>query len=73
MCVAAPATVVAIERQSGLSIPATVAIGDVHHAVDLVMVPDAEVGDIVIVHSGYAISIVAPDDAQTRMQWMGLG
>ena len=73
MCVAAPATIVEIESRSDLSIPATVTIGDTRHSVDLVMVPEAEVGDTVIVHSGYAISMVAADDARTRSEWMGLG
>ena len=72
MCVAAPATVVEIESRSDLSIPATVTIGDTRHAVDLVMVPEARVGDSVIVHSGYAISMVAPEEAETRSRWMGL-
>ena len=72
MCVAAPGRIVQIHSRSNTSIPATVAIGPGLQDVDLVMVPGAEVGDAVIVHSGYAISLVAADDARTRMEWMGL-
>ena len=72
MCVAAPARILQIYSRSSTSIPATVAIGPHGHDVDLVMVPEAEVGDVVIVHSGYAISLVSADDARTRMAWMGL-
>jgi hydrogenase maturation factor len=32
--------------------------------VNLVMVPDARVGDHVVVHSGYAIRVVSPETAE---------
>ena len=58
MCVAIPGRIVSIGEQTGPSIPATVVIGEVERDVDLAMVPEAVVGDRVIVHSGYAIRLV---------------
>ncbi len=72
MCVAAPARVIEIDDRAAFSIPATVEIGTVRQTVDLVMVPEAVVGDTVIIHSGYAVSLVDPDDARTRLEWLGL-
>lgn len=72
MCVAAPGCIVQIHSRSETSIPATVAIGPGRHEVDLVMVPEAEIGDAVIVHSGYAISRVTPGDARARLEWLGI-
>jgi hydrogenase maturation factor len=41
-----------------------VAFPDRNLSVNLVMVPDAQVGDHVVVHSGYAIRIVSPETAE---------
>lgn len=63
MCVAIPGRIVSIGERSGPSIPATAVFGDVERDIDLAMVPDAEVGDHVIVHSGYAIRVVAAENS----------
>ena len=67
MCVARPARVAWIGTVSELSVPAGALYLDDQDggevAVDLVMVPDAQVGDHVIIHSGYAIRVV--DRAQS--------
>lgn len=59
MCVALPARVEWIGDRSTVSIPGRVRIGDAESEVDLLLVPEVEVGDHVIVHSGYAISVVS--------------
>lgn len=59
MCVAIPGRIVSIGERSGPSIPARVIFGEVERDIDLAMVPEAGVGDLVIVHSGYAIRVVA--------------
>lgn len=67
MCVAIPGQVESIET-SGAS-----RMGRVHYAtgdtrsVELAMVPDAEVGDHVIVHSGFAIRRVSPREADAAL------
>lgn len=58
MCVAIPARVTWIGSARRPSIPARAAVGGGEVEVDLVLVPEATVGDHVIVHAGYAIAIV---------------
>ena len=63
MCVAVPGRVASI----GLPMPGAV-MGRVEFVdrtleVNLIMLPDVEVGDHVLVHSGYAIRVVADDVA----------
>ena len=59
MCVAVPCKIISIGEPSTALVPATVAFGDRTMEVNLVTLPDASVGDHVIVHSGYAIRLTA--------------
>ena len=68
MCVALPGRVIAIGEPTEFSIPGEVAFADGTAEVDLVMVPDAIFGSFVIVHSGYAISVVPPDEAEATIE-----
>ena len=59
MCLAIPALVV--ERHDGDE--ATVDLGGARKRVSLALVPEANVGDYVIVHAGFAISVLDADEA----------
>ena len=59
MCVAVPAKVLSIGEPTAASIPAEVEADGVVSTADLIMVPDAGVGDYVVTHSGYAIRLLA--------------
>jgi hydrogenase expression/formation protein HypC len=63
MCLALPARI--IEIHDGDS--ATVTLGGVRKQVSLALVEDAEVGDYVIVHVGYALSKLDPDEAERTL------
>ncbi len=64
MCLAVAARVIAVETGTEFSRPARVALGDDKvTTIDLVMVPEAEPGDYVLVHSGYAVSKVSHEEA----------
>lgn len=57
MCVAMPAKIISIGQAEGPSLPARVAFATGSELdVDLAMVPEATIGDHVIVHSGFAVS-----------------
>ena len=58
MCLAMPARIESVEGSS-----AVVAQGERHIAVDLSFVPEATVGDWVVVHSGIAVRALDPDEA----------
>lgn len=59
MCLALPACVVALHDDQ----TATVDLGGVRKQVSVALVPEATVGDYVVVHVGYAIGVVDADEA----------
>ncbi len=63
MCLALPARVV--ERRDGDL--AMVDLGGVRKEISLALVPDAAVGDYVIVHVGFAIGQIDADEAQRTL------
>ena len=63
MCVAIPGRVVSIGEPTPALVPAEVEFPGRTMTVNLVMVPEAAVGDHVIVHSGYAIRVVGLNEA----------
>jgi hydrogenase expression/formation protein HypC len=59
MCLAIPALVKTVEGEQ-----AVVDIEGVTREVSLTLTPDARVGDYVLLHTGYAISVI--DEAEAR-------
>ena len=72
MCVAVPGRVIRIGEPTDVSVPATVAIVDTERDVDLIMVPEATVGDYVVVHSGYAIEVIPRERALETLVLFGV-
>ncbi len=64
MCLAIPTQIIAIDEQQ----MATVALGGVERRISLVMTPEAQVGDYVLVHTGYAIAVLSPEEAQASLE-----
>ncbi len=65
MCLAVPAKVTAIEGSL-----ATVEIRGVQRQASLMLLPEAAVGDYVLVHAGFAMQIVTADEvAETEALW----
>jgi len=63
MCLAVPGKVVEwIERESPFS-RAMVEFGGVRRDINMACLPDADLGDYVIVHAGIAISQIDPEEA----------
>jgi hydrogenase expression/formation protein HypC len=64
MCLAIPAEIVHIEDEM-----ATVKVGDALRKASLMLLPDgAELGDYVIVHAGFALHRVEPEEAQESLR-----
>jgi hydrogenase expression/formation protein HypC len=63
MCLAVPALVKAIDGTR-----AQVELGGVERVVSLVFTPKARVGDYVLVHTGFAISVVDEKEAQVTLR-----
>ena len=63
MCLAIPAKVISkIDRL------ATVEVGGITRNVSLMLLPDAQVGDFVLVHAGFAIQTVEEEEAKGTME-----
>ena len=63
MCLAVPGKVLEISELSGIR-TARVEFGGVCRQVYLGFVPEAQVGDFVMVHVGFAISVVDAEEAE---------
>lgn len=73
MCVAIPGRIVSIGQGVGPSRPSLVAYGDSElREIDLALLPDATVGDYVLVHSGFAIRRVSERDARESRALFGI-
>lgn len=64
MCLAVPGRIVSIAGEDPLERTGKVDFGGVIREVNLACVPEAQVGDYVMVHVGLAISVV--DEAEAR-------
>ena len=60
MCLAIPAEIVSIAEDG---VTAQVEVGGVRKAISLALVEDCAVGDFVIVHVGFALSRLDPEEA----------
>jgi hydrogenase expression/formation protein HypC len=67
MCLAIPGKILTAENQNGIRI-GRVQFGGIIRETCLDFVPEAEVGDYVIVHVGFAISRVDPEEAEKSYQ-----
>jgi hydrogenase expression/formation protein HypC len=64
MCLAIPAEVVHVEDEM-----ATVKVGDALRKASLILLPEgAELGDYVIVHAGFALHKVDPEEAKESLR-----
>ena len=64
MCLALPAQVVEIDQATDTAI---VALDEVKKSVSLALVSDVEVGDFVLIHVGYALNKVSPEEAERTL------
>jgi hydrogenase expression/formation protein HypC len=67
MCLAIPARVVAL---AALDV-ARIDLGGVQKEISLALVDDVRIGDYVIVHVGYALTKLDPEEAERTLAMMG--
>lgn len=68
MCLAVPGRVVEVRAVDALQRTGTVDFAGVMKEVDLSYTPEAGVGDYVIVHAGFAISVVDEEEAARTLE-----
>lgn len=62
MCLAIPAQIISIQGQD-----AQVDAGGVQRRIGVMLTPDVKVGDYVLVHAGFSIGIVDPQEAEETL------
>ena len=62
MCLAVPVKIISIEGDQ-----ADVDIGGVTRRVSIALTPEAEVGNYVLLHTGYAINVLNEEEAQETL------
>jgi hydrogenase expression/formation protein HypC len=67
MCLAIPAEVVAITEDQQT---ATVALDGVRKEISLALLTEVGIGDFVLVHVGYALNKISPEEAQRTLELM---
>jgi len=70
MCLAIPGKIVEITVEDPINRTGRVSFGGVIREVNLSCVPEAKVGDFVIVHVGFAISKVDEQEAQQVFEYV---
>ncbi len=69
MCLAVPGKILSIAGEDVLR-SGTVSFGGIQKQVSLAYVPEAKTGDYVIVHVGFAISIVDESEAKQTFEYL---
>lgn len=67
MCLAVPVQIVDIEGSR-----ATVDFAGNRRSASLTLVPEAKVGDYVLLHAGFAITVLAEADARETLELLGI-
>jgi hydrogenase expression/formation protein HypC len=67
MCLAIPAKIISISEHNDLQRMARVDFSGVLKDISLAYLPEANVGDYVIVHAGLALSVLDEDEAQATL------
>ena len=62
MCLAVPVKIISIEGEQ-----AEVDIGGVGRRVSIALTPEARIGDYVLLHTGYALSVLDEEEAQETL------
>jgi hydrogenase expression/formation protein HypC len=70
MCLAVPGRIVSVGEGAGLSRAGRVDFGGIRKEVSLAFVPEAQEGDYVLVHVGFAISRVDELEARKVFEYL---
>jgi hydrogenase expression/formation protein HypC len=62
MCLAVPVKIISIDGEQ-----AEVDIGGVSRKVSIALTPEAQIGDYVLLHTGYAINVLNEEEAQETL------
>ena len=70
MCLAVPGKILSVAGEESMTRTGKVSFGGVVKEVHLAYLPEAKIGDYVIVHVGFAISIIDEAEAQQVFEYL---
>jgi hydrogenase expression/formation protein HypC len=70
MCLAVPGKLLSIAGDDPLARTGKVSFGGILKEVNLFCVPEAKIGDYVIVHAGLAISVLDEEEAARTLEYL---
>ncbi|MCX7827440.1 MAG: HypC/HybG/HupF family hydrogenase formation chaperone [Verrucomicrobiae bacterium] len=70
MCLAVPGKIVSVSGDDPLQRMGKVNFGGIVKEVSLAYVPEAKVGDYVVVHVGFALNVVDPEEANQVFEYL---
>jgi hydrogenase expression/formation protein HypC len=70
MCLAVPGEIIEIRGNEPMTRTARASFGGVTREINLAFVPEANVGDFVLVHAGFAISIIDENEAKQVFEYL---
>ena len=70
MCLGIPGKIVSVSGEDPLYRMGKIDFGGIRKEISLAYVPEAEVGNYVIVHAGFAISVIDEQEANEVFQYL---
>ncbi len=70
MCLAVPGKIISIEDSDSVFRSGKVSFAGIVKHINLAYVPEAKIGDYVLVHVGFAISTINEDEAQQVFEYL---
>jgi len=70
MCLSVPAKLISLSGDEPLTRTGKVSLGGVLKDISLAYVPEAQVGDYVLVHVGFALSVIDESEAQFVQEYL---
>ena len=67
MCLAIPGKVVTMEGQTPETRTGTVYVGGIQRVINLAYLPEAEIGDYVLVHVGFGLAVIDEAEAEKTL------
>jgi hydrogenase expression/formation protein HypC len=71
MCLAVPGKIIEIDKSDQMMIKGKVDFAGIIKDISLAFVPEAKIGNYVIVHAGFAIKIINENEALEVFEYLG--
>jgi hydrogenase expression/formation protein HypC len=70
MCLAVPAELISITGENPLGRTGKVSISGILKEISLACVPEAKIGDYLLVHAGIALNVIDEQEARTTFEYL---